>query len=237
MFVQPANRWQAFGIHILISLFLFLVLASIIYFCWYPGFLFLHDGGIDGMKLIAGVDFFIGPVLTLCVYKLGKKSLPFDLAVIAVLQVACLLGGMWTVWKTRPVAVVYSAGAFATTNVDGYSGKDIDTRKIPLLQVRWPVWLGVDLSDEKIKQLKAKWVIMGAGLEYQTDSYVPYEKMLSDMAVKGLRAADTQRDDIKALEKLESENPSVRFFPIVTTETTKGLLAVDIKTGKDVAFF
>lgn len=237
MFVRPANRWQAFGIHILISLCIFLVLASIIYFWWYPGFLFLHDGGIDGMKLIAGVDFFIGPVLTLCVYKLGKKSLPFDLAFIAVLQVACLAGGMWTVGTTRTIAVVYAAGSFTTTNAYGYSMQKIDIEKVPQLQTRWPVWLSVNLPKGQENQLKAVWASMGSRLEYNTENYVPYEKTLADLSTAGLRAADTHRTDEKALHALEEVNPNVRFFPITTSVTADGLLAVDVKTGKEIAFF
>lgn len=237
MFVRPANRWQAFGIHILVSLFLFLVLASIIYFWWYPGFLFLHDGGIDGMKLIAGVDFFIGPILTLCVYKLGKKSLPFDLAVIGLLQAACLAGGMWTVGSTRTIAVVYAAGSFATTNAYGYSSQKVDIKNVPQLQTHWPVWLGVELPEGAGGQLKAVWAVMGAQLEYNTENYVPYEKMLPELTAKGLRAADTHRANEKELLALEMANPDVRFFPITTSVTADGLLAVNIKTGKEVAFF
>jgi hypothetical protein len=237
MFIRPANRWQAFGIHILISLCIFLVLASVIYFWWYPGFLFLHDGGIDGMKLIAGVDFFIGPILTLCVYKLGKKSLPFDLACIAVFQLACLVGGMWTVWSTRTIAVVYAAGSFATTNAYGYTSQKIDIKKVPQLQTRWPVWLSVNLPKGQENQLKAVWAVMGSGLEYSTENYAPYAKNLPELTEKGLHAADTKRKNIKELQTLENANPAVRFFPVTTSTVSDAWLAVDIKTGKEVAFF
>lgn len=77
----PKNRYQAFAVHLLISFVLFVFLASIIYFIWYPGFLFWAAGGIDGMKLIAGVDLVIGPFLTLCLYRVGKKGLKFDMAI------------------------------------------------------------------------------------------------------------------------------------------------------------
>lgn len=237
MLLKVANRWQAFGIHILISLLIFIVLAAVIYFWWYPGFLFMHDGGIDGMKLIAGVDFVIGPLLTLCVYKLGKKSLPFDLAFIAVLQLACLSGGMWTVWKTRPIAVIYAAGTFASTNAHGYDAQMIDIKNIQQLQTRWPVWLGVELPQEQENQIKAVWSIMGSGLEYSTENYVPYEKVLPALAMKGLHASDTKHADIEALKALEKANPAVRFFPVTTSTVSDGLLAVDTNTGKEVAFF
>ncbi len=63
------NRYQAFGLHLGISFLIFMILASIIIFFWYPGFLFSTDGGWQGIRLIAGVDLVIGPFLTLMIYK------------------------------------------------------------------------------------------------------------------------------------------------------------------------
>jgi hypothetical protein len=63
MLVRAENRYQAFVIHITISALVFLVLASIIIFTWYPGFLFKTDGGWAGIRLVAGVDFIIGPTM------------------------------------------------------------------------------------------------------------------------------------------------------------------------------
>lgn len=84
MISQPQNRWQAFAVHIGINAVIFIVLAAIILFIWYPGFLFQTDGGWQGIRLIAGVDFIIGPMLTLIVYKLGKPRLKMDLMLIGV---------------------------------------------------------------------------------------------------------------------------------------------------------
>ena len=58
MLLKVANRWQAFGIHILISLLIFIVLAAVIYFWWYPGFLFRYDGGVVLLRKAAVCGFF-----------------------------------------------------------------------------------------------------------------------------------------------------------------------------------
>lgn len=73
------NRYQAFAIHLGLSFLIFIVLASLIVFYWYPGFLFATDGGWQGIRLIAGVDLVIGPCLTLLLYKRGKPGLKFDM--------------------------------------------------------------------------------------------------------------------------------------------------------------
>ncbi len=238
MFLKPSNRWQAFGIHIAISLLLFLVLAAVIYFLWYPGFLFRYDGGLEGMKLIAGVDFFIGPLLTLCVYKLGKKSLRFDLVCIALLQLACLTGGMWTVWKTRPIAVVYAGGTFATTNWHGYEAQGMRPDRIEILQTaHWPVWLAVNQPEGAESAIAAVWAMMGTGMEYNAENYVPLAQNLDKLGKTGLASgAIKDAKDSAALHALESNSPEIKFYPM-NTSLYAGYLAVNSKTGAVLEFF
>jgi len=235
MKIFPQNRWQAFGIHLLISLAIFVVLAATIYFFWYPGFLFRYDGGLQGMKLIAGVDVFMGPVLTLCVYKLGKISLRFDLTCITLLQIACLTGGMWAVWHTRPIAVVYAAGEFYTTSQLGYSNEKIDIKNVPLIiNSSWPVWLVVDIPESDAKGIAQMWGLMGSGIAYNVENYLPYEKAISHLVGNGKTYAE-----ISGELKLPSSGnigDDVKFYP-VTTSIYSGYLAVDTKTGKVVKVF
>lgn len=185
MFLKASNRWQAFGIHLLISVVLFIVLAAIIYFWWYPGILFQNDGGLEGIKLVASVDFFIGPLLTLFVYKLGKKSLPFDLAFIAVLQAFCLAGGMWTVWQTRPVAVVYAMGAFKSIPYQSYKDYGIDPYDVPALQGRWPAWVAVDMPIDKLAIFNQGSGMINQQVFFETAYYVPLSKVVSALDAAG----------------------------------------------------
>jgi hypothetical protein len=60
------------------------------------------------LVLIGGVDVVLGPLLTLIVYKHGKKTLKFDLTVIALLQLSALMYGLYAVWQSRPVYLVAS---------------------------------------------------------------------------------------------------------------------------------
>lgn len=102
MVFNVKNRWQAFGIHLFISILIFLVLLSIIIFVWYPG-IFIQVGGYQGIQIVAGVDLILGPLLTLTVFNLKKKSLKMDLSIIALIQLAALSAGVWLVYNERPV--------------------------------------------------------------------------------------------------------------------------------------
>lgn len=99
------SRWSAFAIHLSISVLIAVVLLSIIFFIWFPRDL-IFAGGINGLKILLGVDLVLGPLLTLLVFKHGKKSLKFDLICIGLLQVGCLSAGLWLIYNERPVMQV-----------------------------------------------------------------------------------------------------------------------------------
>ncbi len=56
--------------------------------------------------LLIGVDLIAGPLLTLVVFKSGKKGLSFDLSCIAIFQAACMAAGMRVVYSERPIVLV-----------------------------------------------------------------------------------------------------------------------------------
>ena len=74
---------------------------------WYPRPYFHAAGGQTLLLLLIGVDVVVGPLLTLIVFDPRKKRLKFDLAVIAVLQVAALAYGGYD--HVRRAARVYVA--------------------------------------------------------------------------------------------------------------------------------
>jgi len=110
----PLSRTQAFLVHLALSALAFSTLVLVMLRWWFPGELFLVDGGWQGLKLVAMVDLVLGPLLTLILYKPGKRGLALDLSLIAAVQVAALAYGFVTTWQQRTVAVVYADRAFTT---------------------------------------------------------------------------------------------------------------------------
>ena len=83
---------------------------------WYPQPLFEAAGGSHLLFILAGVDVVLGPTITLVIFDLKKKplrTLKFDLAVIAILQLAALLYGIHLVFQARPVYVVFVKDHFS----------------------------------------------------------------------------------------------------------------------------
>ncbi len=240
MAFAPQNRWQAFGLHLGISAFIFILLSGVIYFLWYPGFLFMHDGGIDGMKLIAGVGLVIGPVLTLLIYKVGKKHLRLDLTVIAALQIGCIIAGMWVVSQMRPIAIVMAGGHIGTVNTEGFKGEKINPYHDALLKnASWPVWVALDMSESEFESMQGLWAMMGGNLFSNAAIYIPYADVANKLNNWGysypeiLEHSEGQQSDAIAdfVKSMKKQTLDFRFYP-VTTSMQEGVLAIDIKTGK-----
>ncbi len=127
--VRP-TRGTAFAIHLFVSLLVFSTLVAVMLVYWFPGDLFIMDGGWEGLKLVAMVDLVLGPALTLILFKPGKPGLKFDLSVIAAVQIAALLYGFYTTYNQRTIAIVFAENEFAT--VSAQDRRDADTTLIEL---------------------------------------------------------------------------------------------------------
>ncbi len=116
---KSLNRWQAFAIHLALSVLVFMTLVALMVFFWFPGDLFLLDGGWQGLKLVAIIDLVLGPALTLILWNPKKSSLVFDISVVALFQIAALAYGFVTTYDQRTVALVFSDRAFnSVSNAD-----------------------------------------------------------------------------------------------------------------------
>lgn len=106
------TRWRAAGIHLLISLLVLSLAAALAIALWYPPSLF-HVSGVDRLLLLlATIDLTIGPLLTLLVYRHGKRGMRFDLAVIALLQAGFFAYGAHVFFQGRPVFLVGNVDRF-----------------------------------------------------------------------------------------------------------------------------
>lgn len=226
---KPKNRWQAFGLHLLVSLGLFIAMCSIIVVFWYPGVLFSTEGGWQGVRLIASIDFVIGPILTLLIYKPGKRGLKFDLTVIALLQTTCITYGMYVVHYSRPAVVAYGDGIYYTTPLLRFDSRNIDIMKSSLLQNHLPVWVNIKLPEDKKQRLQLKIDRFWEGIETSVDLYEPYEKAIWVLPQEGFSLAEATAAGLSVPSELNSKH--VRVFKLITRYNTYAV-AVDISTGK-----
>lgn len=223
---QPQNRYQAFAVHLGISAIIFIVLAAIIILVWYPGFLFSTDGGWNGIRLIAGVDFVIGPALTLIVYRVDKRGLKTDLTLIAIIQLACLTAGTWIVYQERPIAVIYFDGQFQPKSHEFFTGYKIDPGEVFKLDDEVPAWIYIELPEDEKKRLQALWEQFQKGPVYaQVDRFRPYRENIDKVMQKAIDPAKLDPEIAREI------TPSGKVFHY-TARYGSGYIEIDGNTGE-----
>ena len=182
------NRFQASGIHLGISLIIAAFVGCLIYFVWYPHPYFQVAGGSTLMLLIMGVDIVMGPLLTLVVYKAGKKGLRFDLLCIALLQAGAFFYGFGVITQARPVFIVAALDRFIPVYANDLDDEDLAKAKRPEFAAR--SWTGPKLvgavtpTDPKEKEKLTFSGIAGKDLEKFPQYYVPYVPVSDAMLAK-----------------------------------------------------
>ncbi len=125
-FTKPLliTKLKATGIHMCLSLAVFIYLAYQIYYNWYPQPYFSIDGGWQGIRLVAGVDLVLGPLLTFLIFDLSKsrKEIVFDLMTIVTIQFGALAYGVYATYSQRPVAIVIIDDYVLTAIMEHYGG-------------------------------------------------------------------------------------------------------------------
>jgi hypothetical protein len=200
------TRWKASAIHLAISLTIAAFIGSLIYFVWYPRPYFQAAGGNTLMLLIMSVDIVLGPLLTLVVFKPGKKSLRFDLAVIALLQLAAFCYGISVIAAARPVFVVAAVDRFVVVSANQLD--DADLARGSAAEFRTRSWLGPRLvgaqrpTNPKEKNDLLFSGLAGKDIELFPKTYVPYAQVAEAMAEKARSLEDLQAKSPAAAEQI-----------------------------------
>lgn len=119
------TKLKATGVHLSLSLVLFVYLVYQIYYNWYPQPYFEIDGGWQGIRLVGAVDLVLGPFITFLIFDLRKtrKQILFDLITIAVIQFGALFYGVSLTYNQRPISIVLIDEFMVSGIMEQYGGK------------------------------------------------------------------------------------------------------------------
>lgn len=239
----PKNRWQAFGVHLLLSLVVATALVALMLLLWYPGAYFETMGGRQLLFLIAGVDVVLGPLITLVVYRPGKKGLKFDLAVIAALQLGALVYGGYLVFEVRPAFIVWVVDRF-----EGIAVQDVD--RASLAKARHPEFAELSLTgprlaaakmpaDPKIRdKIMFDALAGGPDLGNLPEYYVPYVELAGDVAKRARPLAELKAKhpgrtaDIEAARARSGKPEGELGYVPLRARAGDMSVIVDKRTGK-----
>lgn len=234
------SRYTAFVCHFLISCIVGAALLALCWYVWYPAPMLTAIGGQEIFLLVLGVDITLGPLLTLVVFNTQKKSLKFDLAVIALLQVSALVYGVDALLEARPVYVAASGDSFEVIQATAVSPIILDKAKASL---PWwgPTWVGTKAPEglydtNAVNDLRQ----IGAGPGHLPQLHIPYAEMREQILANAKPISDLKKqhpDDVPEIEKWLASHgqtdASVVYQPI-KINVSSYVVMLDAKTAEPV---
>lgn len=245
------SRWQAAGLHLSASCVVALLAGLLLFGVWYPS-PYTEAAGADRLiMLLIGIDLALGPLLTLIVYRHGKRGMAFDIFCIATVQLAALVYGMHVIAQSRPVYVVVAKDMTYLTMASSLADADLAAAPDPSLrgrswtgpvQVAAPVpatregrdeLLELGLGGKDIDRLPKYWKPMaevGPGLIAASP---PLERLLQVDAARERVEAFVREHDVPIaqlrFQPLRGRNPELDRTIVYAVGQTRplGVIAVD----------
>lgn len=172
-------RIKAFLIHSLISISIAFLIIGLVFFIWYPAPLAKAVGVTQIFLMLLVIDVILGPLLTLLVFKHGKKTLLFDLSVIVLLQISALTYGLWAISQGRPAWLVFNVDRFDVVRVNDIDNRSIEKAKEEYKVPSWfyPKWVAATAPKniDENNQVTFEAIFTGVDIAQRPNLYLPLE--------------------------------------------------------------
>jgi hypothetical protein len=216
------TRFRAAGIHLILSGLIVLTLLVLMFGVWYPSQYFKLMGGDGLIYLIVGIDLCLGPLLTLVVFKSGKKSLKFDLTVIVLMQLAALAYGSNIMFTARPIFTAYADGEFSIATAKEVFDSELKLAAKPEWSTRsltGPIIVGIAKPTDKKELKDLEFLSMGIGYARFPRLFVSYESQRNEVLkdakpLSTLRTFD-KKNNLVIEQLLKDENRPEKDFVFV----------------------
>lgn len=220
------HKLLAFLIHSSSSLIVALCALLIVFYLWYPDPLQLAMGVTDLFFMLLAIDVILGPVITLIIYKPGKKHLLLDLCIIVLVQIMALSYGMYTIYQGRPAFVVFSKDRFETVSladIDLESAKTARNHGNQHANEHWlkPRWVAAtpSLDDDRRQEILLASAFGGADWPQLPELYTS----LSDVKPQILEKAKPldkllklHENNLEVKKKIESfAEKDIKWLPLL----------------------
>lgn len=239
------SRWKAAGIHLALSALVIGAIAAFVTALWYPPALWPMSQVLGLVGLIAAVDITLGPLLTLIVYKHGKRTLKFDLTVIVILQLAVLGYGLHVLAENRPI--------FMVGNMDRLElvlAQEIDDADLAMAPEQWrkrswtgPIVVGAKPpAAEALRQQLMFDSLAGRDLQHQPMFFVEIGEILPGLLSRS-RPVSELLDRLNTAERRRLDRAAgshslddLRYLDLASARGTAIVLVTpDDQLGKAVA--
>lgn len=241
------GRFRAAGIHLVLSLAVAAVAAALVFGVWYPYPYRDISGGRELFLLLITVDVILGPLMTVVVFNTAKPSreLRRDLSMVAIIQLAGLAYGLWTVCIARPVHLVFEIDRFRVIHAVDVPADLVDKAPagVEALPLTGPTLLAVRTFRDKAEEADATMAaLQGLQLGSRPDLWQPYV-VAKDRVLQAARPVEqlrsrfgTQAPEVDAvLARAGRQAASTAYLPLAGRKSFWTVF-VDPATAQVVAF-
>lgn len=217
-------------------------LVAVIFLVWYPSPYFRISGADSALWTLIGVDLVLGPLLTVYLYKPGKKGLWFDMWSIAAIQVGALIYGGGILYDQRPQYVVFSVDRFAVL-----PEPDLVHDGGPIAACAGsaaPPCVAVAIPPEDLDTRNALLVAsleQGIELEQQPEFWQALSEQSAVVLDKARRletlasgSPQSQAALSRVLERSGRDAESLRWVPVINKRLDAFTLVIDAQTAEPV---
>lgn len=239
---------RAAAIHLILSAVVAALAAVLVFRIWYPNPFRELTGGVQLFLVVVGVDLVCGPLLTWVIFNPLKprRELVTDVSVVALIQLAALAYGLYSVAVARPIYVVYEVDRFQVVTMADVQPNALRPELGGLHRVPWagPRIIGVrDPKDaqESISSLDLS--LQGIEPSARPDWWQSYEQtkpkvLLRAQPVSVLRAKQPEMAasiDRAVVDSGRAEE-DLRWVPMTSFKVMDWVAFVDAKTADVVAY-
>lgn len=224
---KMSARIKAFLIHGLISISIALLVVGLIFLVWYPAPLAKASGVTHIFLMMLAIDVIVGPLLTLVVYKQGKKTLLFDLTIIVLLQILALGYGLWTISQGRPAWLVFNADRFDSVRVNEIDNRNISKAKQVYQNPSWfyPQWVAAvapkDIEENNTVTFEA--IFSGVDIAQRPNLYMPLKDQKLQIKNKAINVKELYKyNDQQAVGVI------LKQYPLADTYLPMKAVAIDM---------
>lgn len=231
-----SKRLKFFLGHLSISFLVALLVIGLVFFVWYRSPLAIAVGVTHIFLMMLAIDVIIGPLLSFLVYKVGKKSLKFDLSVIILLQISALLYGIYSIEQGRPAWLVYYADRFELVRKNEIIQDNIAKALPQYQQSSWfkPQYVTVEFSKD-VNQRNGDMfteVLGGISLAQRPERYVELNKAKKQMQQRAQKLELLQQYNNKTdVEKILAKYPQATAFLPMKASAVDMTVLIDQKAN------
>lgn len=242
-------RFKVAGIHLLVSAVVALCGLYLVFDIWHPNPLQKAVGVTNIFLMLLGIDVVVGPLLSLIVASSKeKRTLKFDLGVIAVVQLTAYLYGMHSIAISRPVYLAFDKLRFEVVQADSVV-RAIDKTILSEYQSNplfYPQWVSVRPYKDAAEQSQRTFLELQEGVSpaMQADLYQPINEAWNGMLerkhgleeLKQYNSADQVAKELAAYPQadgfLPMKAPAVDMTVLLDSKHKQVLGIVDLRPWK-----